>query len=93
MCACVCVNLSEEREKGRPRLPRLLCLQRGGGATAMHQNQGERGCKSEGVSKHRTLEESKEKESKLQKKEHQQKGPNQKVGNRPKSKPKVRSSM
>lgn len=55
-----------EREKGRPRLPRLLCLQRSGGATAMHQNQGERGCKSEGVSRDRKIEESKKKESKIQ---------------------------
>lgn len=58
-----------ESEKERPRLPRLLCLQCGGGATAMHQNQGERGCKSEGVGweRERKIEELKDREAKIQK--------------------------
>lgn len=56
------------REKGRPHLPRQLCLQCGVGATAMHQNQGERGCKTEGVGRDRKIEESKERESKIQRK-------------------------
>lgn len=56
-----------EREEGRPRLPGQLCLQCGVGATAMHQNQGERGCKTEGVGRDRKIE-SKERESKTQRK-------------------------
>lgn len=71
VCASVCEREKEKDSekvigRERPRLPRLLCLQCGCGATAMHQNQGERGCNSEGVGRDRMKKRRGNSESKIQ---------------------------